>query len=533
MKKMLAALLILAMCLGMLAGCGEPAKENPETTAPQSGNDQPETPNTDAQEPVEPVDFVIWSEGAAELLKLVDDASETPYWQKVQKETGVNLTFLDNSGKKEAFGLLYASEELPDVMICNPNMFPQGVQGAVDDESLIPLTEFIENGLMPNLKAVLDARPDVDQLVKTDDGEYLYAPALRGEDAVLNFEGLMIRQDWLDELKLEMPENLEDLETVLRAFKEKKGSTGMVFSWGSYSRMMQSFGTMNNFYIGADGKVKYGYITEEYQEFITVFSRWYKDGLIDTDAFTMDRDTYLSKLATGTTGVIEGYIGGDFNAIFPIQEENPGMNWQPVPMLAKKAGADLLFDPSEPIVIAAGGGFISTNCKDPEAAARFLDYFYSEEGSNLISYGIEGESYEIVDGEPQFTDKVINYSEGLAKGLSLYRHTGNRIGVLTGKSQMMEYTTDQQIRAMDLFAYHGDAAAAKLMPATSMTSEETEEYNYLMGDIKTYADEMHLKFILGTESLDKLPEFVETLKEMGIEDAIAIQQAAYDRFMNR
>ena len=44
---------------------------------------------------------------------------------------------------------------------------------------------------------------------------------------------------------------------------------------------------------------------------------------------------------------------------------------------------------------------------------------------------------------------------------------------------------------------------------------------------------MTTKFILGTESLDGYDGFVETMKAMGVEDAIALYQAALDRWSAR
>ena len=66
-----------------------------------------------------------------------------------------------------------------------------------------------------------------------------------------------------------------------------------------------------------------------------------------------------------------------------------------------------------------------------------------------------------------------------------------------------------------------------------MTEEEVAEYNSIMTDIQTYVDEYKLKFILGTESLDNFPQFVENIKNMGIERAIEIRQAEYDRYLER
>ena len=54
-----------------------------------------------------------------------------------------------------------------------------------------------------------------------------------------------------------------------------------------------------------------------------------------------------------------------------------------------------------------------------------------------------------------------------------------------------------------------------------------------MADIETYADSMSMKFVLGSESFDNWDSYVQTIQSFGIDTALAIQQAACDRFNAR
>jgi putative aldouronate transport system substrate-binding protein len=65
----------------------------------------------------------------------------------------------------------------------------------------------------------------------------------------------------------------------------------------------------------------------------------------------------------------------------------------------------------------------------------------------------------------------------------------------------------------------------------NLTTDESTEYYGLYSDIETYMDEHIIKFIVGDQSLDEFDDYVATLKQMGIEDCIAIEQAAYDRYL--
>ena len=66
-----------------------------------------------------------------------------------------------------------------------------------------------------------------------------------------------------------------------------------------------------------------------------------------------------------------------------------------------------------------------------------------------------------------------------------------------------------------------------------MTPDESSEYSQLYNEISTYSSEMILKFIMGTEPLENFDKFVQAIEGMGVERAVEIKQAAYDRYMSK
>ena len=54
-----------------------------------------------------------------------------------------------------------------------------------------------------------------------------------------------------------------------------------------------------------------------------------------------------------------------------------------------------------------------------------------------------------------------------------------------------------------------------------------------MNTIKTYILEKVTKIICGDDSIDNWEGYVETMHTYGIDDVIAIQQDAYDRYLVR
>ena len=68
----------------------------------------------------------------------------------------------------------------------------------------------------------------------------------------------------------------------------------------------------------------------------------------------------------------------------------------------------------------------------------------------------------------------------------------------------------------------------------SWSEADASEYSKLIGDIDTYVGEMTIKYITGLESLDTFEtEYLETLKSMGVDRAIELQQEALDDFNAR
>ena len=73
---------------------------------------------------------------------------------------------------------------------------------------------------------------------------------IRKPDSPLVFNGNMIRQDWLDELGLQMPETIQEMEDTLLIFKEKKGcDAGFSFAYKNYDRIVNAYGICEGMYI--------------------------------------------------------------------------------------------------------------------------------------------------------------------------------------------------------------------------------------------------------------------------------------------
>lgn len=532
--RMLMSLLLAGSMTMGLAGCSGPANEseneavNNNSTSEQANGNSAAVNDESAEE--ERPTLTMWSTWRCN--EQVSDPGDTAFYQAIEEACNVNLEFVDSSGGKDSLSILMGTDDLPDIIYEWDGNVPGGVQKALADGSILALNDLMDSGYLPNFKSYLESDPEVDKLCRNDDGLYAWTPMIRLADSPLVFSGNMIRQDWLDELGLEVPSTIDEMEQVLLAFKEKKGcDAGYSVAYKDYSKFVMSYGICENFYVEND-EVKYGFIEPSYKDFLTTFNRWYGNGILDPDAFAQDIDAFYAKIASEKTGFVWGNTGGELGKIETMKADNQDMNFVPIPYPTLNEGDDFPVDVSN-YRVSNVGMMIAATCENPEAAARVLDYVYGEEGHMLANFGQEGISYEMKDGEPVFTDLVTNNPDGLSiqQALSFYAGSNNKPFLCDRRMMMQTYALQVQKDSLD--AWSTPNAKIKQMPPVTMTAEEAQEFNQIMTDINTYTDEMKLKFIMGTESLDNYTVFVENIGKMNIERAIELQQTAYDRYLNR
>lgn len=72
------------------------------------------------------------------------------------------------------------------------------------------------------------------------------------------------------------------------------------------------------------------------------------------------------------------------------------------------------------------------------------------------------------------------------------------------------------------------------IPSVTLTAAEQEIYDRVMLDIEPYMKEMTNRMIVGASDIDKeWDRYIETMAQMGLEDAVKCYQDAYNRYMHR
>ncbi|NJP41099.1 extracellular solute-binding protein [Oscillospiraceae bacterium HV4-5-C5C] len=514
--------------------------ETTATTASESDSASTTESGSDASEyPLSGGTLTYWVSLNSNVAANYSSLADTPYAKEYEALTGVHIEYQHPASgqENEQFNLMMASAEYPDIIDWNWLTYSGGPQKAIDDGVILSLNDVMAENA-PNLTTYLQANPDIDKMVKTDEGNYYVFPFIREQDNMCASFGPQIRADWLEDLGLETPKTVADLENVLIAFKEQKGATAPYSYEYSVNNandpIMFGFGTSKNFQINSDGKVEFGSTTEAYKAYLETMNKWYQEGLLDADIASVDGSQLDSKITSGLTGFTVGWIGSGMGKWNQAGVQNDANFQLEALNYVTEDGSQSEYSYMENRYGGGGSAAITTACKDVELAAKYLDFGYSEAGYLANNYGTEGESYTVENGTPTYTDQILKNADGwpIAQAMGAYiRACYNGQFIQSYGYQEQYFQTQAQKDAPTIWTDTNEKA--HLLPPITPTSDESAELATIMNDINTYRDEATLNFIIGNESLADFDQYVETINSMGIDRAIEIETAALERYQNR
>lgn len=366
-------------------------------------------------------------------------------------------------------------------------------------------------------------------------------------------EGMLIRQDWLDQVNMDVPTTYDEVHDVLTAFKNELGATSpmLLNSSGTWSMGAFGWGYDMNGYMATDptvdlplyvvdGKVKFAMMEDNYVDYLTMVAQWYSEGLIVSDienisAFQLAGD-YIINDETGYF-----YSASTMISSYEEQAVSDTFALSPAPQPVVNAGDTIHFGQAYDFeyegaqaLAALNEWTISATAENIEDLIQCMDYFYSPEGSLLANYGIEGVSFEYnAEGEPEFTDVILSNTEGMTMENAVYIYTLQYGAFMEDYNRYNSTFTDIQQVCADTWTVQVEDNYSYPVDFVSLTTEESETYASLFSDISTLLQENILKFITGTNSMEDYPAFQQQLRDLGIDEIISIYQDAYDRFLSR
>lgn len=502
----------------------------------------------------EPIKLSVWRSFNSTIIQSWE---ENRMYQEVENKTGVDIEWISppTGQERDHYNLTVAANDLPDVFYgVDVTYYRGGIAKAIEDEVYIDLTPYGE--YMPNYLRWLESDPQINKEARMDDGRIACLQQVQlAHEAP--WCGAFIRVDLLEKAGLDMPETIADWYETLTAFKELGVEIPLGGWYGNLIRnetagFFQSCFQAPPAYVNIDGTVNYGYIMPGFKDFLTEMAKWYAEGLLDPDFDTRPEDGAEGRamFCAGTSAVIvEGY--GD-SGIWQMsgQAGNPEFLISAAPYPVMNKGDDpatTLHYRQENYMVRGQQSFVSTDCAIPEIAVRWLDFGYTVDGFLLNNYGVEGESWEWVDGEPEpehaqyfppellgigkhpwFTDLMMNNPDGYEFWTMVQKYkTHNGTHLRNPNSYLIQ---DIAQESMKIWTPPG---SDWFMPQIARSTEEQIREGELIVDMEAYRDEMLYKFVKGQEPLDNFDSYVDGMKALGIEELIALRQAALDRYIAR
>lgn len=525
-RRIFTLLLAVVMMVSVFAGCG---KKSDSVITDKYGKGVVSYP---LQTNGEQLDYFIML--SANISKMGKTMGDLDFRKGLQERTGISVNYITPTSAQWAdqFSLLFSSNDIPDMIYGDWRNHPSGgADGVVELGYIMDLTPYLAD-YAPHYWKMLNDNPDALRAAKSPSGK-LYSFSSFNHDVACY--GAYMRADWLKELGLEVPETLDEWEVVLTAFKDKKGADApLAFGWSKFYTMgvfETAFKTSSGLYIDDNGKIAYGPATSNWKSYMLKMREWVDKGILDKNVATTEDDQLNAYIFTNETGASIGWLASGIGAKLKAKPEGSTFDLVgvPYPVMNKGDEPSRFGGTKSPI---GDNMAIAANSENKELAMRFLDYGYSPEGDMYFNYGVEGVTYEMVDGVPKYTDLIMNNPDGLAvaDALTVYTHaSGGGAYAMHNDTYLAQITIPQQIGCTEAWKTND----SHMLPPLSLTVEEREEYAKIMAGIETYVGEVTLGFICGTKGVAEVDGMPAKLKEMGLDRAIEIQQAALDRYNSK
>ncbi|NQX64236.1 extracellular solute-binding protein [Paenibacillus qinlingensis] len=529
-RKRLAVLLAVSMLVSLNTAC----RESTDKLAVS------ETVN--AKESVYPPSLTYWVAMDTDAAVTIKSNGEMGLYKQLEKMTGTKVEFYHppagETQTQDQFNMMMAAGKLPDVI--STNWLSNSPDKAIKDGKILRLNEIIDQ-YAPNLSKLLHDKPYLKKEITTDEGNIYAFPYIADDPPIFAYHGLMLRKDWLDVLHLQLPSTIDEWEKVLTAFRDgdpnKNGKKDEIPFYYRKTDMENSYPFIGAFgitpgFFQDGGVVKYGPAEPQFKDFLTLMNKWYKAGLIDRDYLTSDNKIRDGKMLDNQLGSMAGWVGSNLGTYMQImKDKEPQFKLVGVSFPTLKVGGKAL---SKDVPLITGhGAAISTAAKNPKQIAAWLDFGYSKEGSILYNFGVEGESYTLINGKPQYTDLILKNPKNLSvsQALSMYSlQTSSGPFASDPVADKQWHADAEQAEAMNKWI---QADHSKELPNIWMNAEEQQKYASIMSDLTTYKNDMVDKFIMGVEPLVQFEQYLHTLTKLKMEDAIKLNQAAYDRYLKK
>ena len=540
-KRIIALILASVMVLAMLAGCGKDKKKGSGDDGilvvgvPQSSTISSYTEN----------DFTKWIE------EQLDIELEFVYYNG--GDEGIRQFTLDCAAEK--------FEDMPDVIWGFQSMSNYALNDLGEDGYVLDLKPYLDEEHFPNFFEALKDVPEADKKTalekgtNPDDGGYYGMPliALEHVDNLGNMPFINVK--WLKDLGLKKPTNVDELYTVLKAFKERDPNgngkadelpmVGAAANGGGLSQYLMNafiYWDASNAYNVMNGRIYSPMITDQFRQGLIYINKLYSEGLIAEMSFSGSTHTDFVNINTPADQVAKAGIWFGHPSIYTDANTTILDQYEALPYLADETGLG-----GYTVFNANAIKWCSWICAHTErvnTAMKFLDLMYTDEAMTRMRMGAKdiywhyGEEGLNIKGKP--TSIYVDDDSAFFGGDSTWGINGNCImndANYTGvEGDSIPGTRTAEIERIMKQLWNELCVAGKRPAETAehliYTSEDFDRKNELNGKFYSYYGEALTLFCTGKRNPNSDKEwndFKAQMDKLGRTEIEGIVQRAYDR----
>lgn len=585
MRHKIISLIMAAVLLAtIVTGCGKNEVDVRNAAAGEY------TINTESLFPVINEPGAVTLDIAVNLDAAAGEPEEMWFYQWLEEKSQVNINWIGiiNSSWNERKSVAMASGELADIYIGFPWTTDEIVEYGMNQEYFLPLNSYIEQ-YGDEITYIFDymADADMEQTATCPDGNIYALPKMgeAGKDMLSRTTyGMAVNTEWLDKLGLEVPETMDELYEVLTAFKNEDpdgdGQQNELPLSAEYnaefrSLMLGAYGFVtpgttageSNLQLGVsgdsgsvalkkadDGSMKPVYIPldPDYKEYLTMMNKFYTEGLLDPEFFTIESVDRAAKNMEGKTGAIVGSLEVTLG-------NNPDLfkNYQCFLVTDEKGKPPVTYQVP---MVGIGQAVVTSACEYPDVAVRLLNAFYDpttmiynwngpeisdEDNYNDLAKDM-GVGFEVAYDEDG-TFKTYTYPN---MDKNKYATDGEYLGALVRSgaagnfingiyARVIKYNADP--KKVDLETPMGWFRASQQennlpyiergFPLVYFDSQTATRAKELKTQLEDYIYQMEAQFINGSKSIEKdYDGFINELKNLGADEFLQLYTDAYEDY---
>ena len=468
-----------------------------------------------------------------------------------QKRTGVDIEYLAISyeSRAESFATLLASDDLPDLMNQADIYYPGTEAEAIAEAHFANIYDYKEYA--PNYLYYIHEHMDEDK--------NLYDQCFLNDTTITKFYGLndrggldattiAIRADWLEKLGVELDsvDTIDELEQLSEQFRSEFGASyplNLLYEGLDTDKYLGCFDTytgLSTSYVNAypsprveDGQVIFYFSDERAHTYVDRISTWVAKGYVSPN--WLNSTDAENNTNTGLTGI--SVMPANSTASYNAMNVDPDCDWQIIKKPSLYEGQVHHLGVSKGLCNGFGRTQISAACENIPLAVSWCDWRYCPEGSELSAWGVEGTLWEYdAEGNRVATEWAYNNPEGQLFGFLECLYSSNFLAEHGLGDATAPYSYPGGNLAIEAFDrwYDFEYDGAYEWPKGILLDEDQSNEFMRYADMDTYICENITAFVAnGGVSQTEWEQYIAGLEAMGLHEAEAIYQEAYDAYAAR